>query len=160
MPRYQSIVVKRETEMAKAAASIDIPVSPDEIWELMGGFGSLRDWMPYIPGLELIEGGRVRRFTTPDHSGFTERLLTFDQVGRSYSYTIIKSPIPVTDYLSTLRVGSINGGKGSHVAWTGEFMPKGVSDDQVVAIFRDIYEGGLASLGEQFRAGALKIGLG
>jgi hypothetical protein len=31
--------------VAQIEASIDIPVSADEIWQLIGGFGSLPDWL-------------------------------------------------------------------------------------------------------------------
>jgi hypothetical protein len=44
--------------MAQVEASIDIPVSPDEIWQLIGGFGSLPDWLSLMPTSELTEGGR------------------------------------------------------------------------------------------------------
>jgi ribosome-associated toxin RatA of RatAB toxin-antitoxin module len=41
--------------MAQANASIRIPVSPDKVWQLIGGFDSLPDWLPYIPSSELRE---------------------------------------------------------------------------------------------------------
>ena len=44
--------------MAQVEASIDIPVSPDEIWHLIAGFGSLPDWLSLMPTSELTEGGR------------------------------------------------------------------------------------------------------
>lgn len=50
--------------MAQAAASIDIPVSPNEVWQLIGGFNSLPDWLPNIPKSQLSEGGRVRHLAT------------------------------------------------------------------------------------------------
>ena len=34
--------------MARASAAIDIPAPPDRVWQLIGGFGSLPDWLPYI----------------------------------------------------------------------------------------------------------------
>lgn len=46
--------------MASTTAYIDVPHSPDHVWQLIGGFGSLPDWLPYIPHSELSEGGRVR----------------------------------------------------------------------------------------------------
>jgi hypothetical protein len=61
--------------MAQAAASIAIPVPPDQVWQLIGGFGSLPDWLPYIPQSELLEGGRLRRLTNPDGATIVERLV-------------------------------------------------------------------------------------
>ncbi|WSI35136.1 SRPBCC family protein [Streptomyces sp. NBC_01341] len=45
--------------MATTSASVRIPVPPDRVWKLIGGFGSLPDWLPYIAGSELGEGERA-----------------------------------------------------------------------------------------------------
>ncbi len=55
--------------MAQAAASVDLPVPADRVWALIGGFGSLPDWLPYIPRSELSEGGRVRPAREPGRRG-------------------------------------------------------------------------------------------
>ena len=52
--------------MAQASASITLPATPDRVWQLIGGFDSLPDWLPYIPSSELSEGGRVRSLLNPD----------------------------------------------------------------------------------------------
>jgi hypothetical protein len=135
--------------MAQAAASIDLPVPADEVWALIGGFGSLPDWLPYIPRSELSEGGRVRRLANPDGAVIVERLITFDHVGRSYSYAILEAPFPVTNYLSKLEVKEAAGGNGSRVEWSGQFTPNGVSDDQASLLFRGIYQDGLKALAER-----------
>ena len=70
--------------------------------------------------------------------------MAFDEHQRSYSYSILTSPFPVTDYLSTLRVKA--DGQGSLVEWLGEFTPVGVSDEEAIALFTGIYEGGLQAL--------------
>ncbi|KOQ38438.1 SRPBCC family protein, partial [Achromobacter xylosoxidans] len=41
--------------MAQASASITLPATPDRVWQLIGGFDSLPDWLPYIPSSELSE---------------------------------------------------------------------------------------------------------
>ena len=135
--------------MAQASASIDLPVSADQVWALIGGFGSLPDWLPYIPQSELNEGGRVRRLANPHGAAIVERLITFDHPGRSYSYAIVEAPFPVTDYLSKLRVKEVDADKSSRVEWSGQFTPKGVSDDEASTLFRGIYEDGLKALGKQ-----------
>ena len=132
--------------MAHAMATMDYPVSAGRIWSLIGGFGSLPDWLPYIPHSELAEGGRVRRLVNPDGSIIVERLMAFDHVERSYTYAILEAPFPVIDYLSTLRVRKLPDGSGSRVEWSGRFTPVGVSDDEASKLFRDIYENGLADL--------------
>jgi polyketide cyclase/dehydrase/lipid transport protein len=81
-----------------------------------------------------------------------ERLEVFDQAARSYSYSILQSPFPVSEYVSTLRVLAAAGGKGSQVIWSGRFTPAGVTDEEVTQLFQGIYEGGLAALADHFAA--------
>jgi hypothetical protein len=132
--------------MAQASASIDLPVPASKVWQLIGGFGSLPDWLPYIPESELSEGGRVRHLATPDGAPIIERLVAFDDAARSYSYAILQAPFPVTNYLSTLRVQDTGDGKSSRVEWTGQFTPKGVSDEEISRLFQGVYEDGLKAL--------------
>src|SRR5262249_22278485 len=68
-----------------------------------------------------------------------ERLMAFDELGRSYSYAILQALFPVTNYLATIRVTEANGGKGSHVEWSGQFTPKGVSNEAASKLFQGIW---------------------
>ncbi|WP_331375110.1 SRPBCC family protein [Sinorhizobium chiapasense] len=132
--------------MASAHASIDLIATADEVWQLIGGFGSLPDWLPYIPKSELSDGGRIRSLTNPEGATIVERLLSFDHAARSYSYSILTAGFPVTTYVSTLRVVEGPSGKGARVEWSGQFTPDGVSDEQASESFRGIYEEGLRAL--------------
>ena len=39
--------------MAQAYVAIEIPAPPDQVKQLIGGFGSLPDWLPYL-GQRLV----------------------------------------------------------------------------------------------------------
>ncbi|MDN3222720.1 SRPBCC family protein [Pseudomonas nunensis] len=136
--------------MATASATIDIPASADQVWQLIGGFDSLPDWLPFIVKSELSEGGRVRSLQTADGAVVVERLEAFDNVGKSYSYSIEQAPFPATDYLATLRVEAQ--GQGARVTWSGRFTAKGVTDEEVEALFDGIYKGGLEALRANYPA--------
>ncbi|MHC8305557.1 SRPBCC family protein [Pseudomonas sp. PB3P13] len=136
--------------MATASATIDIPVSAEEVWRLIGGFNSLPDWLPFIAQSELSEGGRVRSLRTADGAEVVERLRTFDDAAKTYSYSIVQAPFPATDYLATILVETQ--GKGARVTWSGRFAPQGVSEEEVVALFRGIYQGGLEALRANYSA--------
>ncbi|MGN8190050.1 SRPBCC family protein [Burkholderia sp. 22088] len=137
--------------MAQANASIELPASAGTIWQLIGGFGSLPDWLSYIPASELSEGGRVRRLANPAGEAIVERLVAFDEAQRSYTYAILEAPFPVVNYRSTLRVRE-NGPNASTVEWSGTFTSHGATDDDTVKLFRGIYEEGLAELAKRFAA--------
>ncbi|WP_213939081.1 SRPBCC family protein [Pseudomonas sp. dw_612] len=136
--------------MATASATIDIPASADQVWQLIGGFDSLPDWLPFIVKSELSEGGRVRSLQTADGAGVIERLQAFDNAGKTYSYSIEQAPFPATDYLATLRVEVQ--GQGARVTWSGRFTAKGVTEEEVEALFDGIYKGGLEALRANYPA--------
>ncbi|MRK21832.1 SRPBCC family protein [Pseudomonas sp. JG-B] len=130
--------------MSNAYASIDLHVSADQVWQLIGGFDSLPDWLPYIPKSALSEGGRIRTLQSIEGKTIIERLLAFSESERSYTYTILQGPAPVRDYQATLCV--LANGHGSKVEWFGSFTPDGISEAEAEAMFEEIYKGGLAAL--------------
>jgi len=134
--------------MASAASTLDLAIPADQVWQLIGGLGSLPDWIPAISNLELGEGGRIRRFSLPG-AAFIERLMAFDEAGRTYSYAIVESPVAQKDYLSVIRVIDL-GEAGSRVEWSGTFTPVGLSDAEVTAVFQKVYDDGLAALKQHF----------
>ncbi|KVD95460.1 hypothetical protein WS63_34195 [Burkholderia stagnalis] len=137
--------------MAQAQASIQVSASADTVWQLIGGFGSLPDWLSYIPSSELSEGGRVRSLANPDGDAIVERLVAFDDAARSYTYVILEAPFPVVDYRSTLRVRE-NGADAATIEWSGTFTPNGATDNEAIRLFRGIYEDGLAELAKRLAA--------
>ena len=136
--------------MATASAFIDVPASAEQVWQLIGGFNSLPDWLPFIVKSELSEGGRVRSLETADGAVVVERLEGFDNAAKTYSYSIEQAPFPATDYLATLRVEAQ--GQGTRVTWSGRFTANGVTDAEVEALFNGIYQGGLEALRANYPA--------
>lgn len=132
--------------MATTTVSIEIPASVGQVWQLMGGFDSLPDWLPFIPKSVVSEGGRVRTLTTSDGGTVIERLEAFDNRQRSYSYSIIQAPFPVVDYLSTIAVVATADSNITRVEWSGSFTPVNVSDADAEALFSGIYRDGLQAL--------------
>lgn len=138
--------------MATTTVSIEIPASVDQVWQLMGGFDSLPDWLPFIPKSMVSEGGRVRTLTTSDGGTVIERLEAFDNRQRSYSYSIIQAQFPVVDYLSTIAVVATADNNITRVEWSGSFTPVNVSDADAEALFSGIYRDGLQALKNNFSA--------
>ncbi|MFZ6049952.1 SRPBCC family protein [Pseudomonas sp. CR3202] len=130
--------------MSNAYASVELQASAEQVWQLIGGFDSLPDWLPFIPQSGLSEGGRVRTLKSVGGDVIIERLLDFSESQRSYTYTILQGPAPVRDYQSTLRVQAQ--GRGSKVEWFGSFTPENISEAEAQAMFEGIYKDGLAAL--------------
>ncbi|MFD7583678.1 SRPBCC family protein, partial [Kitasatospora sp. NPDC059817] len=110
--------------MASTSVSRIVPASPDKVWNLIGGFDSLPDWLPYIPESTALEGGRVRRLRNPEGGTIIERLVAFNEAERHYSYAILEAPFPVNGYVSTIRVHAVPGQENAaEVQWSGRVQP-------------------------------------
>src|SRR5262249_61034621 len=107
--------------------------------------------LPTITKSQSAEGGRVRRIKNPDGATIVERLEAFDEIGRSYSYSIVQAPFPVTGYLSTLCVRETDDGTRTRVEWSGQFTPNGVSELEASRLFQSLYEDGLKALAAELR---------
>jgi len=136
--------------MATTSVSRTVPASPEHVWGLIGGFGSLPDWLPFIPESNLVEGGRVRQLRTPDGEVIAERLVAFDETERSYSYRIEAAPFPVVGYIATIRVYEVAGHDDlAEVQWSARFTPSGAATEQeVVELFTGIFRDGLDALND------------
>ncbi|MEB0040075.1 MULTISPECIES: SRPBCC family protein [unclassified Pseudomonas] len=136
--------------MAKASATIEVSATADQVWQLMGGFGSLPDWLPFIVECELGEGGRVRHLKTNDGAVIVERLQTFDNAARTYTYSIEQGPFPVTDYLAKVEVSEVPGKHSTNIVWSGTFTCAGITEEAAAELFDGVYRGGLAALKSNF----------
>lgn len=144
--------------MASTIASIALPVAAGRVWQLIGGFNALPDWLPYIPSSELSEGGRVRTLANPAGEAIVERLEAFNDKERYYSYSILQAPFAAKDYFATLRVKP-DGDAASVVEWSGSFTPVGVTEQEITQHFHGIYTDGLQALKEKIMSiPALGIG--
>ncbi|WP_030622713.1 SRPBCC family protein [Streptomyces sclerotialus] len=139
--------------MASTSVSRVLPASPQKVWDLIGGFDALPDWLPYIPESTPLQGGRVRKLTNPDGDVIVERLVGFNEAERHYTYAIVEAPFPVTGYLSTLRVHPVDGRDDlAEVQWSGRFTPNGVGDTEAEELFTGIYADGLDALSQALSA--------
>ena len=92
----------------------------------------------------------MRHLQTADGGVVVERLQSFDNVGRTYSYTIEASPFPVSAYLATLQVEALTDASAK-VTWSGVFTPAtGTTDAAVEELFAGVYSGGLEALRANF----------
>lgn len=132
--------------MAKVSMSVDLDASADAVWATVGDFAALERWHPAVSRSET-DGtgvGAVRDLHLAGGGLLRERLENLDAAGRSLRYTILEGPLPVQDYVSTLRV---SGGDGrSTVHWSSEFAPAGASEAEAVEVIEGIYAAGFDKL--------------
>lgn len=129
--------------------SVSIAKSPAEVWQAMGDFCAIADWHPVVATCSLTEkdGSVHRLLTTGDGAELLEKQLGHDDASMIYDYAIIESPLPVENYVSSIKVEA--DGEGSKVIWQSTFDAKGAADDEAAGVIGGIYEAGLHELSEQ-----------
>jgi hypothetical protein len=129
---------------------VEVSVPPEKAWDMIKDFDSWQSWHPAVASTEITSGkgntrGTVRVLTTKDGAKITEKLMRYQPKGFAYTYSIIDSPLPVTDYVSTLQVKAAK--SGSVVIWASHFKAKeGTADADAAKAIRDIYLAGLNNL--------------
>jgi len=136
-----------------------VAASPARVWAVLGKFSGLPGWHPAVAATDIVKGvdnrrGAVRSVTTRDGARIVEELLAYDAGKHSMTYRIDASPLPVTDYVSTLAVAPSD--KGSKITWSSRFRrdpaARDVDDakakDIVAGIYKSGFDGLRTALGE------------
>jgi hypothetical protein len=133
---------------AASAASVtktaDVTGTPDQIWAAIGPFCSIQDWHPAI-GKCTTDGKTppTRTLVTKDGKAtFVELQTARDDKGYSYSYAIKTSPLPLTDYVSTIKVAA-KGKDMSTITWNSTFTPASGKEAAASDAVGGIYQSGL-----------------
>ena len=137
--------------MARVAMTQKLSAGAEQVWGRIGGFGTLHDWHPAIEKTEL-EGsgvGATRNLFLAGGGNVIERLDAEDSAGRSYTYSILDSPLPVANYQSTIKV--VDNGDGScTVDWSSNFDPDGAPEADAAGAVQGIFQAGFDALKGEF----------
>ncbi|MBO0829491.1 MAG: SRPBCC family protein [Streptosporangiales bacterium] len=143
--------------MARAYASGVVPASADEVWAVVRDFDGLPSWHPAIAGSEIEQGtnlvvGAVRRLALDGGGAVGERLMTLDDVDRSYTYEFTDpGPFPVRTYRSTIRVAPVTDTGHAFVEWYAWFDAEAADEAGLVEQYADgVYGSGIAALQARF----------
>lgn len=123
------------------------------VWTVLKQFGGISQWHPAIPE-SLIENsqpdglvGCIRRLTLENGGILRERLLAMDDSQLSFSYRFEEAPLPVDDYVMTVKLIPVCGQDKTLIQWSARFEnrepdPQG----EQLTVIRDLIVGGHDSL--------------
>jgi hypothetical protein len=129
---------------------VDLAAAPSRIWDTIKDFNGWQAWHPAFASTAITKGegntkGTVRVLTTKDGAKFIEELVSHNAASRTYAYRIIESPLPITDYVSTLEIKQNKA--GSSVMWSSNFKVKaGASEEEMKKMISGVYRAGLDNL--------------
>lgn len=152
------IVLWAAAKSLKVTETVEVAAPPDVVWSKVKDFNGLHTWHPAVKKTDLVKGdnnkkGAVRVLTLGDGGTIKEELLSYGNKSQSYKYSILEGVLPVSDYVSTVKVKPGKDG-GSTVTWTGDFKRKntgdkpgkGEDDKTAVDTITSVYKAGLENL--------------
>lgn len=133
---------------------IDAPAA--KVWDRVRDFNGLPRWHPRIRDSRIENGepadrvGCVRDFHLQNGDRLRERLLGLSDYDMFCTYAILESPMPLTDYVATLRLTPITDGDRTFAEWTAEFecAPE-AAVDLVSGIGQNVFQAGFDALKRQ-----------
>lgn len=131
---------------------IDAPI--DDVWAIARDFTG--HWHSSVIVNPSIEGGLpsdkigcVRAFELQDGGKLREVLVGMSDERHEFSYRILESPLPVEDYVATVRflpVTVTDGAGATFGEWTVDFRVPPAKEQSTVDTVRGVFEDGFADI--------------
>ena len=130
---------------------IDAPAA--RVWERVRDFNALPRWHPRIRDSRIENGepsdrvGCIRDFHLQNGDRIREKLLGLSDYDMFCTYSILESPMPLTDYIATIRLTPVTDGNRTFAEWTAEFeCDDAAAEGLVNGIGTDVFLAGFAAL--------------
>jgi hypothetical protein len=133
--------------MPKVTMSTPVAMNADALWQAMGSFAAIGNWHPMMEKVES-EGekkGSMRTLQLIGGAKLVERLEEVSPTERLYRYSIVESPLPISNYFSQIRVKD-NGDGTSTVEWSSDFDVNTGNETDVVKTVQEVYQAGLDNI--------------
>jgi ligand-binding SRPBCC domain-containing protein len=113
--------------MAKVYVSAVIDAPADKVWAYVRDFNGLPKFMPPVAESRIEQNlaadriGCIRNFSMKDGGRLREQLLALSDYDYTQTYNILESPMPLSNYIATVRLVPITDGNRTFAEWTAEF---------------------------------------
>lgn len=143
--------------MARVYVSSVIDAPAARVWERVRDFNGLPRWHPRIRDSRIEDAlpsdkvGCIRNFNLQNGDNIREQLLGLSDYDLFCTYAILESPMPLTDYVATLRLTPVTEGDRCFIEWSAEFSCDPTDEDGLVAgIGGNVFQGGFDALKRHF----------
>jgi NADPH:quinone reductase-like Zn-dependent oxidoreductase len=134
---------------------VDAPI--DAVWRLLRDFNGHDRWHPIVAESAIEDGRRadeigcVRRFRLADGGWLREQLLKLSDRDHTFTYCILEAPIPLYDYVATVRLKPVTDADRTFWEWTSSFeTPPGEEDALAALVGAQVYEAGFDAVKSRF----------
>ena len=143
--------------MARVFTSSVINAPAKDVWDRIRDFNGLPKWHPAIRDSRIEDAlpsdkvGCIRNFNLQNGDNIREQLLGMSDYDMFVSYSILESPMALTDYVATIRLTPITDGERCFAEWSAEFdCAPDAETDLVSHIGGAVFQGGFNSLKRHF----------
>jgi hypothetical protein len=143
--------------MARVYTSSVIGAPATKVWERVRDFNGLPNWHPRIRDSRIEDAlpadkvGCIRNFNLQNGDNIREQLLGLSDYDFFCTYSILESPMPLSDYIATLRLTPVTDGDRCFAEWSAEFeCAPDAESDLVSGIGNDVFQGGFDALKRHF----------
>jgi uncharacterized protein YndB with AHSA1/START domain len=134
---------------------IDAPA--DAVWDVIRDFNALPRWHPLIADSRIENGfaadkvGCVRAFRMRDGGALREQLLSLSDYEYACTYSILDSPMPISNYVATLKLTPVTDGNRTFAEWSAEFDCDEARERELVeSIGQGVFQVGFDALKQRF----------
>jgi hypothetical protein len=99
----------------------------EHVWSVLKKFGEIQEWHPSIVESSIEDNqpdglvGCIRKLTLADGAVVRERLLSIDDRNTTLSYRFEESPLPLDNYVATVKLVSLTGQSKTFINWSARF---------------------------------------
>ena len=143
--------------MARVYVSSVIASPAEKVWERVRDFNALPKWHPRIRDSRIEDAlpsdkiGCIRNFNLQNGDTIREQLLGLSDYDMFCTYSIIESPMPLSDYVATLRLTPVTDGPRCFIEWSAEFECDPDAEAGLVqGIGSDVFQTGFDALKRHF----------
>ena len=143
--------------MARVYVSSVINASAARVWARVRDFNGLPNWHPAIAESRIENGepadkvGCIRSFSLRNGDRLREQLLGLSDYDMFCTYSILDSPMPLTNYVATLRLTPITDQDRTFIEWSADFDCAPDKEGELVSnIGGNVFQGGFDALKRAF----------
>ena len=143
--------------MVRVYTSSVIDASAETVWDLVRDFNALSRWHPLIVDSRIENNqasdkvGCIREIRLRDGGRIREQLLTLSDFDYQCTYSILESPMPLTNYIATLKLTPITDGNRAFAEWSAEFDCDEAQERELAEnIGQTVFQAGFNALKQRF----------
>lgn len=135
---------------------IDAPIA--NVWKILRDFNSHQEWHPAVVQSQIEAGkradqiGAIRSFTLTSGESVREQLLSLSDTDFSFSYAILDSGLPLSNYRADVILKPITDSNQTFWSWSSRFdTPPGKEANLSRKISTDIYQAGFQAVRDKIQ---------